>query len=243
MSTQHHRHDDDDDDGRPHGLRRLAWWFLELCEDALERSGGRPHGGPGGGPDGQGRPGAPLKPLAAGATAPPVSVPAADMEALTRAALGAAAATAAGDGTPAGGKPPAQVVWQDADGEVLVHLDRTRVVLHPGLVLVAMTLETDQTGAGELVVPFAVGGPDSPAGLIAVTERLPRGPQALVDRWGQSVIAAAWLALLDVAHGLALHTGVDEEGARLIPGALSVDGSQLTVVPQARHSADRVAGR
>ena len=65
----------------------------------------------------------------------------------------------------------------------------------------------------------------------------------LVDRWGQAAIAAAWLALLDVAHGLALQSGVDTNGARLIPGAISTDGSGLTVIPQARHPGDQVVGR
>ena len=45
--------------------------------------------------------------------------------------------------------PPPQVIWYDHDSEVLVHLDRTVVKLGDGLVLVALTLETDQTGAGQ----------------------------------------------------------------------------------------------
>ncbi len=135
------------------------------------------------------------------------------------------------------------MIWQDGDGEVLVHLDQTMVEMFPGLILVALTLETDETGPGQLVVPFAVGSPGSPAGLLAVTEQQPRGPVQLVDRWGQAATAAAWLALLDVAHGLALQSGVDTNGARLIPGAISTDGSGLSVVPQARHPGDQVVGR
>jgi hypothetical protein len=57
------------------------------------------------------------------------------------------------------------------------------------------------------------------------------------------VTAAAWLALLDVAHGMALQSGTDTAGARLIPGAITCDGSVLTVTPQARHPGDQVAAR
>jgi hypothetical protein len=174
------------------------------------------------------------KPLAPGATAPVIDVKQASLQTLTTAALRAAYVTAAET-------PPAQVIWQDHDGAVLAHLDQTQVVMFPGLVLVALTLESDETGSGQIVVPFAIGTPESPAGLVAVTEPNPRGPQALVDRWGQSAIAAAWQALLDVAHGLSLNAGVDQAGTRLIAGALSTDGTTLSVTPQARHVADRIA--
>jgi len=171
-----------------------------------------------------------------GGTAAPVTVLAPAVTGLTVAALGARC-------TAPGQPPPARVIWQDGDSEVLVHLDKTQTVLFPGLVLIALTLEADETGPGQLVVPFAVGSPDSPAGLVAVTEARPRGPAALADRWGEAATAAAWLALLDVAHAMALRSGTDTAGARLIPGAISCDGSALTVTPQARHPADQVPAR
>jgi hypothetical protein len=172
-------------------------------------------------------------PIAPGATGPPISVAAGVVQRLTMLALGAAY-------TAPGQPPPIQVVWQDSSGEVLLHIDQTKVVLFPGLVLIALTLESDETGAGELVVPFAVGTPTSAAGMVASTESQPRGPQLLVDRWGQSTIAAAWQALLDVCHRIALQGGLDAQGARLIPGAITCDGTNLTVTPQARFATDQV---
>jgi hypothetical protein len=213
----------DRDDAAQRAVRGLARWFVDLVEDAVEAAGEDAGGEPG-------------QPVPAGGVAPTVTVPAAAVQTLTTAALAAAYG-------PPGSAPPAQVIWADADGEVLVHIDQTRVVLFPGLALVALTLETDQTGPGQVVVPFALGSPSSPAGMLAVTETRPRGPQALVDRWGQAAIAAAWLALLDLTHGLALQSGVDADGARLIPGAVATDGTALSVVPQARHAGDRVVGR
>ena len=175
-------------------------------------------------------------PVPPGGTGAPVSVPAAALPGLAATALGARYAAP-------GQPPPPRVVWTDGDSEVLVHLDKTEVVTFPGLVLIALTLETDETGRGQLVVPFAVGSPDSPAGLVAVTEARPRGPSPLADRWGEAVTAAAWLALLDVAHAMALRSGTDATGARLIPGAITSDGAALSVTPQARHPADQVPGR
>ena len=222
-------HGRDGDNGPEAAARRLWHWFLDLVEDAVEAALGEDEDD-----DGEGH--RPPKPLPPGGAAAPVTVPAAAVEQLTIAALGARYAAI-------GQRPPAQVIWQDADGEVLVHLDQTKVVMFPGLILVALTLEADETGKGQLVVPFAVGSPASPAGLLAATEQRPRGPDQLVDRWGESAIAAGWLALLDLAHGLALQRGVDTDGSRLIPGAIVCDGATLTVVPQARHQRDRVVGR
>ena len=217
-----------DDERRPHrddsGQVR---WFLDLIEDAVEaalrKAGKGKHGGAG-------------TPVPPGGVADPVTVPASAVNGLAVAAIGARYAAP-------GQPPPAQVIWHDVDSEVLVHLDKTQAVLFPGLVLIALTLESDETGPGQLVVAFAVGGADSPAGLVAVTEARPRGPAQLVDRWGEAATAAAWLALLDVAHGMALQSGTDTAGARLIPGAISCDGSVLSVTPQARQPADQVAGR
>jgi hypothetical protein len=209
---------------------RLARWFLDLVDDAIRQACEELGHGEGCGH------GLPEKPVPPGQAAAPVTVLAATVGPLAVAAL--QAPYAAPDQP-----PPAHVIWQDSDGEVLVHLGQTMVRMFPGLILVALTLETDETGPGQLVVPFAVGGPNSPAGLVAVTERRPRGPVTLVDRWGQAAMAAAWQAVLDVVHGMALQSGVDAEGARLIPGAINTDGATLSVVPQARHPADQVAGR
>jgi hypothetical protein len=177
-----------------------------------------------------------LKPVQAGALAAPISISAKQLQALVISALGAMYVAADEVG-------PSEVLWYDHDGEVLVHLDQTVVALQAGVVLVALTLETDQTGAGQLTVPLVVGSAQFAAGLMVMTERRPRGPVALVDRWGEPAVAAAWRALIDASHALALHAGVDTVGARLVPGALSSDGKTFVVVPQARHAIDAVAGR
>jgi hypothetical protein len=205
----------------------LIRWFLDLVEDAVEAALREArkceHGGP-------------STPVPPGGVAAPVTVLASAVTPLIVASIGARYAAP-------GQPPPSKVIWRDGDSEVLVHLDKTETVMFPGLVLVALTLEADETGPGQLVVAFAVGSPDSPAGLVAVTEARPRGPEQLADRWGEAVTAAAWLALLDVTHGMALQSRTDTAGARLIPGAITCDGSVLSVTPQARHPADQVAGR
>lgn len=94
---------------------------------------------------------------------------------------------------------PDRVVWVDAGDEVLVHLDSLKARVLERTILVALDLETDQTGRSTLVCAFALGGDKDPAGLLAVTEELPQGHPLLAARWGRAVQAAIWNGLLELA--------------------------------------------
>lgn len=175
-------------------------------------------------------------PLEPGQLADPIEVG----EAALAAALGRAV-------VPSGGSP--SVVWSAADAEVVAHLTPIRVGISEGLVIVAMRLEAQETGTADVTVPFAVGGPRRLAAMFATTERRPRGPADLVDRWGDAVIATLWRGLLAVARSLAANAGterygrplVDKTGQPLIPSQLIAQpGRTLLVVPQARHPLDQV---
>jgi hypothetical protein len=130
-------------------------------------------------------------------------------------------------------------VWADGDSELVVHATRTRVALIPGTVLLGIPVECDQTGPAEVAVPFAIGRPDFPAGMVMSAPRRPDGPPAIVERWGAIVVAAAYRALLDVITAAAATAGVDRDGNALIPGAVTADERTLVVTPQARHAIDR----
>jgi hypothetical protein len=172
----------------------------------------------------------PGEPLPPGGVAPPVEIAERRFQDRIRSAL-----------VPP--EEPASVVWREADAEVIVHLARTRVRAGDGLVLVALTLECDQTGVAEVVVPFAVGTDERPAGLVAASEARPRGPAVLVDRWGEAIVATAWRALVDAATSVARERGSDLDGAPLRAGALVARNGGIAVVPQARHSFERVPTR
>lgn len=123
--------------------------------------------------------------------------------------------------TPKSVVPPA-VIWTDGGDEVLVHLDSIKAVIQARTIVVAVDLQTDQTGRQTLVMPFAVGGARDPAGLLAVTEDLPRGDGLLVGRWGAVLQNAVWGALLGM---------VDDYAGRLnqIPFGFTAAAGQLTL--------------
>jgi hypothetical protein len=148
-----------------------------------------------------------------------------------------AAAGAAGE--PPAGDAGADVVWTEADAELLVHAGRARLVLLDGQALAGLPVFTEQTGEVEVAVPFATGTPRAALGLVIATEPVPRGPAALVARFGDALVAAAWDALLAVMRELAAASGVDARQEPLQPASLAVSPKGLHLTAQARHAFDR----
>jgi len=144
-------------------------------------------------------------------------------------AVGIAGAPADGSVAPAATSPK-QVIWIDNGDEVLVHLDSIRTRIMDGLIIVSIDLESDQTGRTPLVVTFAVGRDDDPAGLIAVTDEFPRGNGLLASRWGRALQAAAWQALLALAREHATERGSAPLAIAAVRGRLSLKaGAALRV--------------
>jgi hypothetical protein len=122
------------------------------------------------------------------------------------------------------------VIWVENGDEVLVHLDSMRVRVLDGIVLVSVDLETDQTGRTPLVVSFAVGKANDPAGLVAVTDEFPRGNGLLASRWGRALQAAAWASLLGVANDHATERASAPLGIAATQGRISLTaGAALKV--------------
>lgn len=127
------------------------------------------------------------------------------------------------------------VIWEQAGSELLVHLERTRVAVTAGVVLIAVTVEADGIQPVEITVPFATGRSERLAGMVFATEPVPRGPAVIIDRWGEAIVAAAWQILLDVVATISARTGVDTRGTPLVPGAVVAVPGALRIVPQAQH--------
>ena len=135
------------------------------------------------------------------------------------------------------------VLLTDGESELVVDPSRTRTLTGEGVILVVLGVECDQTGPAEATVTFAAGTENATAGMILATEQAPRGPEVICARWGAALVALAWEALLSVTAGLTRLLGTDLDGVPLIPGALLATRNGITVVPQARHEADRLGRR
>jgi hypothetical protein len=179
----------------------------------------------------------PDAPLGPGAVAQPVDITPDEARSVFAIAFAEAVGAPA---DPAGG---AAVVWTSGDDELLVSTGDVRLVLADGFAIVAIHVYTEQTGDAQVAVPFALGAPGAPLGLVMGTESVPRGPALVVDRWGDQLQGAAWQALLHLAAGIAAAAGADDENQPLLPAALTVGANGVSVLPQARHTFDRSTPR
>ncbi len=172
----------------------------------------------------------PRKPPAAGHVVAAVKVAASNTRSLYRTAFTAHAT----------GSPQAEdVVWVDGDDELLVHTSKVRVAFSDGFVVVGIPVFSEQSGEAEVVVSLAVGRQDEPTGLVIAAETIPRGPAAVVERWGDPLVAAAWAALVELSVHVAAAAGVDDQNQPLVPTAIVAHGDGIDVTPQARYAIDR----
>lgn len=126
------------------------------------------------------------------------------------------------------------IAWVDGPNQLAVVVAELDLVIGDGRVDVLVPVRCDQE-EGTVAVTFVTGAPDRPRGLYAATERRPRGPQLVVDTWGDHLVAFAWQCLLGLYSGMAGATGKDSRGNYLVPVEVTADGDGLVVVPMGRH--------
>jgi hypothetical protein len=153
-------------------------------------------------------------------------------ERAARALFVAAAATLTR--APASPNPPLPVVWSDGDSELLVDIGGLNVELSSGLVAVAVPVRCDQIRDAVVTITFAVGSADRPAGLLAATQDRPSGPAVVVGRWGDSLVALTWHALVNATVGVAAASGADADGVGLVPAGIVASDDRLEVYTMAR---------
>ena len=139
---------------------------------------------------------------------------------------------------------PDSVVWSGPAGELEVLIARTRVAVRPGVVLVALTASTDQTGQHELVVPLMVGTEDRHLGLSLGAQKRVVGHSPLAALWSDALTAHAWstlLAIAETAIGVATaKLGRDVKAIQAKPGALFTREDALVVRSRSGVTASEV---
>jgi hypothetical protein len=128
-----------------------------------------------------------------------------------------------------------EVVWVRGENQLAVGFGGIDVKLSTGLLRVLIPVRADQTGNATVVVMFAVGVPDAPAGLYAATPQKPTGPEVVAEVWGDALVAFAWQCVLGFVTGIAGATGKDARGNVLVPVDLSVTPRAALITPMARH--------
>jgi hypothetical protein len=132
------------------------------------------------------------------------------------------------------------LVWTKDDSALVVVTGKITLNLADGLMLVNIPVMCDQIES-TIQVPFAVGGAQTPAGMLVATEEHPRGPDPVIVIWSEALIAFAWQILLTVVTRVAAATGTDTDGAGLIPVSITATPDGVRVLTMARHAFDRVS--
>jgi hypothetical protein len=128
-----------------------------------------------------------------------------------------------------------EVVWVEGENELAVGIAGIEVKLADGLMRVLIPVRCDQTGPATVEALFATGSPTVPGGLYAATPRRPNGPPAVIDAWGDALVAFAWQCVLGLVTGIAAAVGKDTRGNLLVPVELSVSARGIEILPMARH--------
>ena len=132
-----------------------------------------------------------------------------------------------------------EILWVEGGRELAIGVAALEVETADGLLAIRLPVRCDQLDGQserpEVMVVFAVGTHDRPAGLYAATHRRPLGPAFVVDAWGDQLVAYAWQCILGLVSGLAGAVGKDERGNLLIPAELAANVDGLFVTPMGRH--------
>jgi hypothetical protein len=131
--------------------------------------------------------------------------------------------------------PPPPVLWDDGKNRLLVHLVEARLNAGDGFVDLTVNVECDQTQRAPVTCTFVTSSPDRSGGFVWATEDRPRGPMAVVDVWGEALIALCWRALIEVARVGAGRAGTDTFGRPLIASTVVASPDGLQIVPMGAH--------
>jgi hypothetical protein len=126
------------------------------------------------------------------------------------------------------------IVWVEGDSELAIDLAGIKSATAGGRIDILLPVRCDQTGPAEVIVTFAVGQEDRPAGMFASTARRPTGPKLIVDTWGDALVAFAWRTLLTLTSQVAGAIGKDSRGNVLVPADLMANADGLFVRPMGR---------
>jgi hypothetical protein len=130
-----------------------------------------------------------------------------------------------------------QVVWRDAESELLVYPAQTRVKLAPGFVFVELAVSTDQTGDAQLLFAYKIGASPNETSLTAVSEARPRGDATLATRWADPATRLLWFALLRCGEVLLARR---RSKTPLVVGGVYTLGKVLSFIATAPVSADEL---
>ncbi|MEO7421050.1 MAG: hypothetical protein ABIU87_01485 [Ornithinibacter sp.] len=128
------------------------------------------------------------------------------------------------------------VVWEQEGSELWVDISTVALTCIPGVVRVSVRVGCDQLPERAVIsVPFGVGTPSAPTGLVMSSLSRLDGPEIVTGRWTAALTAFTWESILELARRICAELGKDAAGLPLIPGSLAAGSQTLVVQPMSRN--------
>jgi hypothetical protein len=129
--------------------------------------------------------------------------------------------------------PP--VLWDTGLDRLLIDVNGSKLRLGDGFVDLFLAVECDQTGRTSVACTLVTASMKRPAGFLVATEERPRGPEVVVQVWGEALVALAWRTLVELAHVVASSTGRDQFDRPFVASTVVATPDALLVRPMVPH--------
>lgn len=121
-------------------------------------------------------------------------------------------------GTTEAGKP--DVIWEDRGSQILLHVGKLQVRTLDNVLVVAVDVETAESGATALIVRYVFGNATDAAGLVASTDEIVHGDPFVAARWGPLFRDVTWSAIVRLSEAHAAERGRQPKSIAIRKGQL-----------------------
>jgi hypothetical protein len=127
-------------------------------------------------------------------------------------------------GTTEAGKP--EVIWEDRGSQILLHVGKLQVRTLDNVLVVAVNVETVESGATALIVRFVFGNASDAAGLVASSDEIVHGDSLVAARWGPLFRSVIWSAIIRLSEAHAAERGRKPKSIVVRKGQLELAADQ-----------------
>ncbi|MDQ3980457.1 MAG: hypothetical protein M3314_13030 [Actinomycetota bacterium] len=127
------------------------------------------------------------------------------------------------------------LLWDTGTDQLLLHLAKASMTTGSGFVDLQLPVQCDQTGQAEVVMTYLTASPERPHGFVVASEDRPRGPEVVVQVWGEALVALGWRALVEMAALIAATRGRSTSGLPLVASTVVATPDGLTITAMGPH--------
>jgi hypothetical protein len=113
-----------------------------------------------------------------------------------------------------------EIIWEDRGSQILLHVGKLQVRVVDGVLVVAVEVETAESGPTTLIVRYVFGNATAAAGLVASSDAMVHGDPLIAARWGSLFRDVIWAAIVRMSEGHAKERGRQPQAMAIRRGHL-----------------------